>query len=186
MRAADGKTSTQSIGRARRQIDGTGAREAVDLKVFREAMSRLGAAVNIVTTDGPAGKAGFTATAVCSVSDDPATLLVCLNRRSQITPVLQRNGMLCVNVLGAEETAVADVFAGRTGHFMETRFESGCWTVLKSGSPVLESAIVAFDCRIVEIKAVATHNIFFAMVEAIRHRPEGPVLIYHDRAYKRV
>ena len=55
---------------------------------FREAMSQLGAAVHVVTTAGPAGPAGFTATAVCSVSDQPATLLVCLNRRSQVTPIL--------------------------------------------------------------------------------------------------
>ena len=54
--------------------------------VFREAMSRLGAAVHIVTTSGKAGRAGFTATAVASVSDSPPTVLVCLNRKSQITP----------------------------------------------------------------------------------------------------
>lgn len=49
---------------------------------YRNAMARLGAAVNIVTTDGVAGRAGFAATAVCSVSDNPPTLLVCLNRNA--------------------------------------------------------------------------------------------------------
>src|SRR6266850_752518 len=49
---------------------------------FREAMSRLGAAVHVITTAGPGGKTGATATAVCSVSDTPPTLLVCINRRS--------------------------------------------------------------------------------------------------------
>ena len=58
--------------------------------VFREAMSRLGAAVHIVTTAGPAGMAGFTATAVCSVSDAPPMLLVCLNRKSQGGPIIAR------------------------------------------------------------------------------------------------
>ena len=48
----------------------------VERDLFRGAMARLGAAVNLVTTDGPAGPAGFTATAVCSVSDSPATLIV--------------------------------------------------------------------------------------------------------------
>jgi len=52
----------------------------VSREQFRDAMARLGAAVNIVTTDGTAGRAGFTASAVCSVTDDPPTLLVCLNR----------------------------------------------------------------------------------------------------------
>ncbi|WP_198511682.1 flavin reductase, partial [Bacillus subtilis] len=52
---------------------------AVEKTEFRNAMSRLGAAVNIITTEGPAGRAGFTASAVCSVTDSPPTLLVCLN-----------------------------------------------------------------------------------------------------------
>ena len=52
----------------------------VDQQTFRDAMSCMGAAVNIITTDGPAGRAGFTASAVCSVTDTPPTLLVCLNR----------------------------------------------------------------------------------------------------------
>ena len=54
----------------------------MDRKEYRNAMARLGAAVNIVTTDGEGGRAGFTASAVCSVTDDPPTLLVCMNRGS--------------------------------------------------------------------------------------------------------
>lgn len=160
--------------------------EVVAPALFREAMARLGAAVHVVSTDGPGGRAGFTATAVCSVSDDPATLLVCLNRRSRITPVLLRNGRLCVNTLRADEEGIADVFAGRTGSAMEQRFATGRWTGLASGSPALESAVVALDCRVVEVKEVATHNVIFAVVESIRHGPSVPALVYHDRAYKRV
>jgi flavin reductase len=160
--------------------------ECVLPPVFREAMSRLGAAVHIVTTDGPAGKAGVTATAVCAVSDQPPTLLVCVNRRSRTSAMLHGNGVLSVNTLGADAEAMADVFAGRTGVFMEERFTVGEWLRLKTGSPVLASAVVALDCRIVEVKAVATHNLFIAGVEAVRHGPAGPALLYHDRAYKRV
>ena len=72
-------------------------------EMFREAMSRLGAAVHIITTSGPAGRAGFTATAVASVSDTPPTVLVCLNRKSQITPVMRENKVFCVNTLGSSE-----------------------------------------------------------------------------------
>ena len=72
-------------------------------KLFRDAMARLGAAVHIITTAGPGGKSGFTATAVCSVSDQPATLLVCLNRGSVSAPILAENGVFCVNTLAANE-----------------------------------------------------------------------------------
>jgi flavin reductase len=153
---------------------------------FREAMSRLGAAVHLVTTDGKGGKSGFTATAVCSVSDQPATLLVCLNRRSQSAPLLRDNGVFCVNTLAAGEETIADVFAGRTGAVMGERFASGQWTTLQTGAPVLETAVVAFDCRVIEVKAVASHYVIFGTVEAVRLGPGGPALVYHDRAYKRV
>jgi len=159
---------------------------SVDSPAFREAMSRLGAAVHIVTSAGPAGRTGFTATAVCSVTDQPAMLLVCLNRRSNSAPLLAQNGVFCVNTLGAGESGLADMFAGRSGVHLEERFAVGDWMTLKTGSPVLAAAVVAFDCRTVEIKAVASHNVVFGAVEAVRLGPAGPALVYHERAYKPV
>jgi flavin reductase len=159
---------------------------SVEPVVFREAMSRLGAAVHIVTTAGVAGKSGFTATAVCSVSDQPAMLLVCLNRRSNSTPLISQNGVFCVNTLGASEEKLADMFAGRTGVQSHERFSLGEWITLKTSAPVLASAVAAFDCRTIEIKAMASHNIIFGAVEAVRLGPSGPALVYHERAYKPV
>jgi flavin reductase len=158
----------------------------VEPTVFREAMSRLGAAVHVITTAGPGGKAGTTATAVCSVSDAPPTLLVCLNRRSQTNPIVVENGVFCVNTLGHDGAEMADIFAGRTGIAGGDRFATGDWLTLSTGSPVLASAVVAFDCRIVEVRSVGSHNVFFGAVETVRAGPEGPALVYHDRAYKQV
>ncbi|MBV9557657.1 MAG: flavin reductase [Pseudolabrys sp.] len=158
----------------------------VEAAQFREAMSQLGAAVHVVTTAGPAGTAGFTATAVCSVSDKPATLLVCLNRRSQVWPVLEGNRVLCVNTLRAGTDTIADVFAGRSKCSMAERFNTGAWGELATGAPVLADAVVACDCRVIEIKSVATHYVVFAGVVAVRLGRPGPALVYHERAYKQV
>jgi flavin reductase len=158
----------------------------VEPALFREAMSRLGAAVHVITSAGPGGKAGATATAVCSVSDAPPTVLMCLNRRSQTNPVVVENGVFCVNTLGDGDAEIADIFAGRTGIAGTDRFASGQWTTLSTGSPVLASAVIAFDCRIIEVRSVGTHNVFFGAVEAVRLGPSDPALVYHDRAYKRV
>ena len=159
---------------------------SVDTALFRDAMARLGAAVHVVTSAGPGGKTGFTATAVCSVSDQPATLLVCLNRRSKSAPLLAQNGVFCVNTLGADEEKLADMFAGRSGIHLDERFNVGEWLTLKTGSPVLASAVIAFDCRTIETKAVASHNVLFGAVEAVRLGPPGPALVYHERLYKKV
>jgi flavin reductase len=165
---------------------GPEAMPTVEPALFRDAMSRLGAAVHVVTTAGPAGTAGFTATAVVSVSDQPATLLVCLNRRSQCSPILRENGVLCVNTLRAAEESIADLFAGRTGVTMADRFATVPWTTLNTGAPVLPSAVIAFDCQVIEIKAVATHNVIIAGVVALKLGEPGPALVYHERAYKQV
>jgi flavin reductase (DIM6/NTAB) family NADH-FMN oxidoreductase RutF len=157
-----------------------------DPKAFREAMSLLGTAVHVITTAGPGGKTGVTATAVCSVSDAPPTVLMCLNRRSQTNPIVAENGVFCVNTLGSAHADIADIFAGRTGVKGTDRFSTGEWMVLTTGSPVLASAVVAFDCRIMEVRAVASHNVFFGAVETVRLGPAGPALVYHERAYKRV
>jgi flavin reductase len=159
---------------------------SIEPTAFREAMSRLGAAVHVVTTAGVAGKSGFTATAVCSVSDQPAMLLVCLNRRSNSAPVLSQNGVFCINTLRANEEKLADLFAGRGGVQRHERFSTAEWITLKTGAPVLASAVVAFDCRTIEIKAMASHNVVFGVVEAVRLGEGGPALVYHDRAYKPV
>src|ERR1700691_4089231 len=157
---------------------------SVEPQAFREAMRRLrGAAVHVVTTAGLAGKTGFPATAVCSVSDQPAVLLVCLNRRSNSAPVLSQNGVFCVNTLGAAEEKLADIFAGKSGVHLEDRFATGEWITLKTGSPVLASGVVAFDCRTIEVKAVASHNVIFGAVEAVPLGPSGQALVYHDRPF---
>jgi flavin reductase len=157
-----------------------------DPQSFRQAMSRLGAAVHVITTEGPAGKTGFTATAVCSVSDAPPTLLVCLNRKSDSAAPLLGNKVFCINTLAFGEESIADTFAGRTGVKGADRFGSGEWLTLATGSPVLSSAVVAFDCRAVEIKAVASHWVIYGAVEAVRLGPAVEALVYHDRLYKRI
>jgi flavin reductase len=73
----------------------------VDKSLFRDALAGLGAAVNIVTTDGGTGRAGCTASAVCSVTDEPPTLPVGINRASRNNAIMRENGELCVNVLAA-------------------------------------------------------------------------------------
>lgn len=153
---------------------------------FREAMARFGAAVHVVTTDGPGGKHGFTATAVSSVSDHPATLLVCLNHKSRITNALRDNRVLCVNTLRAGDDAIADVFAGRTGLSGAQRFLQGEWATLTTGAPALVSSVVSCDCRVIEWKPVASHNVYFCGVVAVRQGLAGQALVYHERAYKHV
>ncbi|MBW8268891.1 flavin reductase [Caldovatus aquaticus] len=159
----------------------------VPAEQFRDAMARLGAAVNVVTTGGPAGRGGLTASAVCSVTDDPPTLLVCMNRKASAHPLFKANGVLCVNTLSAAQRDVSDTFSGRTGLSGEQRFARGRWGRLVTGAPVLEGAVASFDCRIVDVVERGTHSVVFAEVEAIRQGDPGDeALIYYGRSYHRI
>src|SRR5919112_1011571 len=97
----------------------------IDAVLFREGMSRVADAVHVVTTDGPSGRAGFTATAVTPVTDSPASMLVCVNTASRSAQALMANRVFCVNTLGAADAALADVFAGRSGLQGQERFTIG-------------------------------------------------------------
>ncbi len=154
---------------------------AVGQAAYRDAMARLGAAVNVVTSDGPAGRCGFTASSVCSVTDDPPTLLVCLNRTSASNARFKRNGVLCVNVLAARHESLSAAFAGPLDS--GARFAEGRWTTLSTGAPVLDDARVAFDCRIAQVTEIGTHSVLFCEVESIRTGDDGEALIYLGRAY---
>jgi flavin reductase len=148
---------------------------------FRNGMARLGAAVNIVTTDGPGGKAGFAATAVCSVTDSPPTLLVCLNRASSAFAAVRDNGVVCVNVVGDAHQPLCNLFGGKTP--MDQRFSAASWSALETGAPALNGALVSFDCRIESSYDGGTHAVLICKVVAIVEGGEGRPLIYFERAY---
>jgi flavin reductase len=151
---------------------------------FRNAMARLGAAVTIVTTDGPAGRAGLTASAVCSVTDDPPTLLVCVNRTASALPALRANGVLCVNLLCASQQALSNRFAGMDGGAtMAERFAIGDWQAGDLGTPLLGGAVANLECRVADIVEKGTHSVLFAEVQSVGFGPEGPALLWWGRHY---
>ncbi|HED1543033.1 TPA: flavin reductase [Kluyvera cryocrescens] len=152
---------------------------------FRNAMAQLGSAVSVITTDGPAGKFGFTASAVCSVTDQPPTLLVCMNRNSFAHAHFKQNGTLCVNVLSSDHQALSGVFANASLR-SEERFCHDSWQVMASGAPVLSSAVASFDCLIDDCHEVGSHSVFYCRVQAIRSSEQPRGLVYFNRRYHAV
>ncbi len=150
---------------------------------FREAMARMGAAVNIITTTGPEGDVGMTVSAACSVTDDPATMLVCINRSSRQHEIFTKSGIICVNVLAHEHEELSPVFAGKGNLSMAERFAQGQWIRLATGAPVLESATASLDCKVSQSVDVGTHTEFFCEVQAIHLGPTGTGLVYQGRSY---
>jgi len=158
--------------------------QVVDRDLFRNAMASVGAAVHIVTTDGVAGRAGFAATAMCSVSDTPPTLLVCLNRSSSVYDAFRSNGVLTVNTLNPSHANLSGLFGGKTP--MEDRFAGADWLQGVTGAPALADAIASFDCIIDSHVASGTHDVLLCRVLMVRQGEAGDGLAYHQRRYHRL
>jgi cob(II)yrinic acid a,c-diamide reductase len=161
-----------------------GAEHMVSKQLYRDGMARFASAVHIVTTDGPAGRSGFTASAACSVTDDPPTLLVCLNRASQLHSIFKKNGVFCVNTLTGDQRELSGLFARRGGMPMEERFCLPVWENFKTGSPVLRNSLVCCDCQITEVQEVGTHWVMFGLVQDICISNGTSALLYLNRSYR--
>ena len=149
---------------------------------FKAGMALLAGAVNIVTTQGPTGPAGFTATAICSVSAEPPMLLVCLNTGSSAAPAFESAGTLCVNTVTTDLAGVAQLFGGKTP--MADRFGAARWNTALTGAPVLQEALVAFEARIVRVQPVATHRVLFCEVVAVHQGdPSAGASLYWNRGF---
>lgn len=138
-------------------------------------MRRLSAAVTIISTSTGAERLGITATACCSLSAAPPSLLVCVNRNSTVHDPICKEGKFSVNILSVADKEVALRFS--SGNAL-TRFEVGSWTELASGNPALASAMVTFDCALTETIEAHTHSIFIGRIVEIIQNPDRKPLLY--------
>lgn len=157
----------------------------VDSSLYRDAMSRYAGHVQIVTTAHGGERRGVTITAACSVSDNPAMLLACVNASNPKNAIFSRSGYFALNTLAADQIDLANAFSGRDPSLTsEKRFAMGDWQELVTGAPVLKDALAAFDCRLVELKVMATHMVLIGEVMDVSFGEPKPALLYMDRGYR--
>lgn len=152
---------------------------------FLAAMSRAANSVCVVTTDGAAGRAGVTVSAMTSVSVDTPlpSLLVCIHQLSPACEAIQRNRVFCANLLASTQADVSNSFAGRTGAKGTGKFDCADWDNAETGAPLLCDSLASFDCRLVHDVMVGSHRIFVGEAVAVRSADSGAPLVYFDRAY---
>src|SRR5580704_3678509 len=152
---------------------------------FLHGMSHAACTVNVVTTDGAAGRHGVTVSAMVSVSADTPqpTLLVCIHQLSPVAAAVLQNGVFCVNVLRDDQAHISDNFAGRSGAHGPAKFNCATWTTQVTGAPRVVDSLVAFDCRVTASERVGSHFVVFGSVQDIFVAGTGAPLIYANRAY---
>lgn len=153
---------------------------------FRAAMRQLAGAVSVLTVGQGEVRTGLTATSVSSLSVEPPTLLICVNRAaSSVTPLLDAR-TFAINVLRPEQQAVADRFAGKGGLKGAARYAGAEWTRLVTGAPVLAGALAVFDCRLEDAIERHSHLIVIGRVVASRITESAEPLLYWGGDYRRL
>lgn len=153
----------------------------VTREVFREAMARVAAPVSVVTTlcrqDGR--PRAFTASAMCSLSEQPPLLLVCVNRAGRAHDVFTTADRFLVNVLTHEQAHVAKAFARHERAEAEAELAP-----LEGGLPGLSGAAARFLCTRENVLPGGDHSILIGRLESITLLDEAPLIHYRRSWYR--
>jgi flavin reductase (DIM6/NTAB) family NADH-FMN oxidoreductase RutF len=148
---------------------------------LRNAMRRLASGVAIISAQGPDGPMGLAATSITSLSLDPPSMLVCINKSASLHAHLSVGCRLCVNLLSANQRDVAAAFGGAVAR--ELRFTVGTWEPDGHGVFRLDEAQANISCAVDELINYGTHTIVIAKVDGVRIMGEVGPLIYQDGRY---
>jgi 3-hydroxy-9,10-secoandrosta-1,3,5(10)-triene-9,17-dione monooxygenase reductase component len=154
---------------------------------FRDVMGHFATGISVVTAFDGDRPEGITVNAFSSVSLEPALVMVALDRRRFITPVVRRAGRYAVNVLGADQQLLSDCFAHAPVSPGREDFCGASWHPGPTGLPLLDGAIATLECTVIETFSAGDHDLFIGRVDSLaQHRPDVPPLLYYRRHYLRV
>lgn len=151
---------------------------------FKRALRQIASPVAVVTAAAEGDVSGLTATTFCSVSSDPPTFLVCLNKGSAVAGLIDASGQFAVNLLADEQHAIARSFSGPESGSAALFAKSG-WSSLLSDAPVLDDAVACLDCEVESRVEAGSHNLYLGRVRAIS-TAERDVLLYRDGLFRRL
>jgi flavin reductase (DIM6/NTAB) family NADH-FMN oxidoreductase RutF len=150
---------------------------------FRSAMRHLVGGVSVITVGRGSETSGMTVTSVSSLSVEPASLIVSVNRSASSWPILQRERVFGVNMLAADQLEVAERFAGKGGVKGAERFAGAEWRKRATGVPLLVGALAAFDCEVEDIIERHSHGIVIGRVLHVDAGPPAAALAYWQGDY---
>ncbi len=150
----------------------------VSPKLLREVAGHFVTGVCVITAEDPiVGPHGMTLNSLTTVSADPASLLICLNRESTTHKVVSRAERFVVNVLAAEQQEIAELFATRAAD----KFDRVSWIRSASGLPMLPGSLALLECVVTHMHDVHTHSVVVADVIAATAVGGEPLLFHRGR-----
>jgi flavin reductase len=145
---------------------------SIDEARFKAAMRCMASTVTVITSRCGAVTNGMTATAVCSVSATPPSVLIVINRSSRSHALIAQGGSFAINILSAEQAALAHHFATKADDPLQA-------AIHRPGVPVIEGCAAEIECVVETEVAAGTHSIFIGRVVAAQETDRLP-LIYRN------
>jgi len=174
--------------RAANASQGAGAAYAAPVSAddFRSGMRRLAGGVCVLTSELDGVPAGLTATAVTSLCAEPPRLLACVNKTVFAHAAIVGSGSVCINVLATDDVDLAKRFAGMLpGVAGNARFEGIDWHRHPGGAPVLDGALVSFQCRVGEVVPAHSHSILICdVIGVVLGDAAGVPLVYANGQFR--
>lgn len=143
---------------------------------FKQALRQFATGVTVVTARSPSGTlAGLTVSSFNSVSLQPPLVLWSLKVDSGAMGVMSEVSHYAIHVLGADQQALAEQFAGPR----ELRWQGVAWHAGGSGAPLLPGCMAVFECFNRSRYEEGDHVIFVGEVERCSSRPGQAPLLHH-------
>jgi flavin reductase (DIM6/NTAB) family NADH-FMN oxidoreductase RutF len=154
---------------------------------YREVMGHFATGISVVTVLEGERPAGITVNALSSVSLDPPLVMVALDRRRFITPLVRAAGRYAVNILGTDQQRLSDCFAHAPVTPSREEFCGAAWHLGRTGLPLIDASIASLECTIVQTFSAGDHDLFIGQVDALDTTREGIApLLYFRRRYLRI
>jgi 3-hydroxy-9,10-secoandrosta-1,3,5(10)-triene-9,17-dione monooxygenase reductase component len=159
----------------------------VSTAAFRTVMGQFATGVTVVTALDGDRPCGITVNALTSVSLEPATVIIALDRKRFIVPTIDASGRYAINVLAEDQQWLSDCFAGANVPPNRDAFCGAQWYPGETGLPVLVGALAALECEVADRFEVGDHYLYVGRVRALAlEEPAAPPLLYHRKRYLRI
>jgi len=149
---------------------------------FRNVMGHFATGVTVITTAHNGEVRGMTANSVTSVSLEPLSVLVCVNREAITHGILAGGGVFCVNILTDDQEQLSRGCA--KPDTIEAGLDGVPYHIGTSGAPVLDEALAYLDCRVSASFEFGTHTIFVGEPVELGAAAGRPLMFYRGKYVK--
>jgi flavin reductase (DIM6/NTAB) family NADH-FMN oxidoreductase RutF len=156
-------------------------------ELFRQAFRRHAATVVVVTyIDGTGASCGMTATSMCSLSDTPPSLLLCVNKEARAHDEIAEAHWLGVNLLSIGQRPIA-LQCSRQGADKRLRPDWLMPDPTVDATPRLRGSLAHLECEVDTTYQAYSHTVFVALIRSVWLNPvDAPPLLYHGGLYSQL